>query len=122
MATQRSRPSGQRVANQPVSRLLPSPIRDVDWLRQVHLSVDGGLFQVGIQFGKDRPAEEIGGEAGEARRDRGAERRRELLVGALVVMHGQTELMQVVLAGGAGGGSADLLNGGYEEANQDGNN
>ena len=40
-------------------------------------------------------------------------------VGALVVVDGQADLLQVVLALHAGGGLADLLDGGQEQADQD---
>src|SRR5262249_26650869 len=52
----------------------------------------------------------------------GADAGRQLLVGVVVGVHGQAELLEVVLALQAGGGLAHLLDGGHEQADQDGNN
>src|SRR5262249_49916523 len=49
-----------------------------------------------------------------------AARRREEAGRVVVVMHRQTELLEVVLARGAGGGLADFLDGWEEQADQDG--
>ena len=46
--------------------------------------------------------------------------RRERAVGTLVVVDGQADLPQVVHALGAGGGLAHLLDGGQEQADEDG--
>src|SRR5205814_414608 len=45
---------------------------------------------------------------------------RERLVGVVVVVQGQADLLQVVLALGPHGGVADLLDGRQEQADQDG--
>ena len=46
--------------------------------------------------------------------------RREAAVHAFVVVQGEADLLQVVLALHAGGGLADLLDGGQQQADQDG--
>src|SRR5262249_53793202 len=52
----------------------------------------------------------------------GADTGRQLLVGVVVGVQGEAELLEVILALQAGGGLADLLDGGHEQPDQDGNN
>ena len=49
----------------------------------------------------------------------GVDASRELAVGVVVVVQGQPDLLQVVLALHPGGGLADLLDGGQQQADQD---
>src|SRR5262249_32964146 len=75
------------------------------------------LLDVRQQEEMDRVPQRDGGGGERVRRVQG----RELLVRAVVVMDRQAELLKVVGALHAGGGLADLLHGGEQQADENGN-
>src|SRR5262249_19134168 len=83
------------------------------------------LLHVRQQVGQQRQPLPRPGELGVRVRVGGRQRRvrgRQDAVGGLVVVDRQADLFEVVLAAHAGGGLADLLDGGQEQADEDGGN
>jgi hypothetical protein len=74
------------------------------------------LLDVGEQSNEERDAAELR----RRRETRLLEAGREAPVDAVVVVCGQAQLLQIVGALQAGGGLADLLDGGQEQADEDG--
>ena len=72
----------------------------------IWIFVSGALLLVAVRVGRPR----VGGEVEAPGR--------EPAVGAVVVVEGQADLLQVVLAAQPGGGLADLLHGGQEQADE----
>src|SRR5262249_37544967 len=88
--------------------------RLVGWQAQVHLVVDGGLFEERVQLGQGAPTGEVGDGCPVTLEGwwEGAARR-------LVNVHCQCELLEVVLARDAVGGLAYLLHSRQQQRDQD---
>src|SRR5439155_24041660 len=84
--------------------------------RPLEDAVDVVLLDVGQDVEEQRLVPPTGGGAGA----QVSERRQLALVGIVVVVHRQGNLLEIVLALGTGRGLADLLHGRQQQADQDG--
>ena len=98
-----------------------TPLRiHVQWNGQVEAIIDVRLLQIRRQFGDERPAEARGRQVGIRSRDQVLIAGRKGGLRIVVIVQRDAELFQIIAAFHPVGGLTNLLDGGQQEADQDG--